>query len=254
MNTVSKSLLGMALAAGAVYFLDPVSGRRRRVLLRDQCSRAARAVDLRTRDARHGISDRMQGIASTAKTRFSPPSSDRTIGRHVHRSLRHAVSHPKSLGVSVRNGNIFLRGDIYSHEHQRLLDQLRAIPGVRVVTDHLNLREAAEGIRPLANGAGKGDGWSTVGRLFVGAGSCALVLWGVRERKAIGELGSSLGHAIRDFTHKELGWNLDEVGHVVDKGIDAVEDAGREALDSTQRMWQGGERPSGGDGHTRVAV
>lgn len=253
MNTVSKSLLGMALAAGAVYFLDPVSGRRRRVLLRDQCSRAAHAVDLRTRDARHDLSERMHGIASSAKTQFSRPTSDKTIGRHVHKSLGHAVSHPRSLGVSVHNGNIFLRGDIYSHEHQRVLDQIRAIPGVRVVTDHLNLREAAEGIRPLANGEGKSDGWSTVGRLFVGAGSCALVLWGVRERKALGEFATSAGHAIRDFTHKELGGRFEgEAGRMIDKGIDAVEDAAHDALDSTQRMWQGDR--TGGDGHTRVAV
>lgn len=251
MNTVSKSLLSMALAAGAVYFLDPVSGRRRRVLLRDQCSRAARSIDLKTRSARHGLSDRMHNIAESTKTQLKQPTSDRAIGRGLGKVLRRSVSHPRALGVAVHDGHIVLRGDIYSHEHQRVLDEVRALPGVRVITDHLTLREAAESVRPLANGTR--DGWSTVGRVFVGAGGCALLLWGVRERKSLGEFGSSVGHAIRDFANKELGGKIDSFEHAIERGAEAVGEAGREAVDATSRAWQSGDR-SGDGGHSRVAV
>lgn len=39
MNAVTRSVLGAALAAGVMYMLDPVSGRSRRVLLRERCGR-----------------------------------------------------------------------------------------------------------------------------------------------------------------------------------------------------------------------
>ena len=45
MNIVARSVLGIALTAGAMYMFDPVSGRRRRLILRDQCTQAARRVD-----------------------------------------------------------------------------------------------------------------------------------------------------------------------------------------------------------------
>jgi hypothetical protein len=242
----------MALAAGAVYFFDPVSGRRRRVLLGDQCTRAARRVNRETRDVREGLSDRMHDFAEGARARFASPTSDKAIGKHLRNAMKRAVSHPEAIGVKIRDGIIFLRGDIYSHEHQRLLDEIRSIPGLHVVTDHLVLREAAEGLRRLPNAAGKvGDGWSVAGRLAAGATGCALLFWGVRERKALGEFGTSVGQAFRRASKMDL----DDVRDAVHRGIDAVEErvhgAGVEGDIHAHKSWHGGESSSP---DSRVAV
>ena len=235
MNAVSKSLMGMAITAGAIYFFDPVSGRRRRVLLRDQCARAARTVDLGTRDVRHGFTHRMHGFASGTKNRLSRPPSDKTLAKQTRAALQHSVSRPDAIGCTVSEGNVFLRGDVYSHEHQRALDEIRALRGVRVITDHLSPREVAEGVRRLPNASGKiGDGWSVAGRVFAGATGCALLLWGLRERKALGEFGSSVGHKLWDAAKEELDERRGGITRTVGEGIDAAGEIARDV----ERKWQ----------------
>jgi hypothetical protein len=238
----------MALAAGAIYLFDPVSGRRRRVLLRDQCARAARKMDRQTREMRESLSERMHDLAESARTRFSNPMSDKAIGKHLRHALKRAVSHPETIGVKIRDGAVFLRGDVYSHEHQRLLDEIRRIPGLRVVTDHLQLREAGEGLRRAANGhEGAGDGWSIAGRVFAGATGCALLFWGVRERKALGELGTSVGNAIRRASKMDF----EDVKGVVEQGIDVVEEftQGADVEGDESAGWRGESSPD-----SRMAV
>jgi hypothetical protein len=233
MNAIGKSVLGMVVTAGAVYFFDPVSGHRRRLLLRDTCSRAARNIDLGTRDARHDISHRVHDLAIKTKTQISSPTSDKAVYSHVRKAIKHAVSHPAAIGCIVRDGNVYLRGDVYSHEHQRVLDDIRSVKGVRIVTDHLIAREAGEGVRSLANGSGKvGDGWSVTGRVLVGAAGCALLAWGVRERKALGEFGSSVGHKVSSAGHKV--WDYSK--HALDARIDDITDAIDDGVESAERM------------------
>jgi hypothetical protein len=233
MNAVGKSMLGMVVTAGAVYFFDPVSGHRRRLLLRDTCSRAARNIDLGTRDARHDFSHRVHDLAVKTKTHVKSPTSDKAIYGHVRKAIKHAVSHPAAIGCIVRDGNVYLRGDVYSHELQRLLDEIRSVQGVRVVTDHLIAREAGEGVRPLANGSGRvGDGWSVTGRVLAGAAGCALLAWGVRERKALREFGTTVGHKVSSAGHKV--WDYSK--HALDARIDDITDAIEDGIDSAGRM------------------
>ncbi len=70
MNSLARSIVGAALTAAAVYFLDPVNGRSRRVLLQDRARRAARRIDWSTRDLRRGASERY--FASRPKAAFRP--------------------------------------------------------------------------------------------------------------------------------------------------------------------------------------
>jgi hypothetical protein len=223
-NNVAKSVLGIAATAGAVYFFDPDSGRRRRVLLRDQCARAARSVDLETRDARHNLSHRMQDLASKAKSSVSHPTSDKAICTHARKAIHHAVSHPDAIGCTVKAGNVFLRGDVFSHEHQGVLDEIRTVEGVHIITDHLVPREVGEGVRPLTNGSGKvGDGWSVTGRLLVGAAGCALLVWGVKERKTIGEFGTTVGKTLWKVSKQEIDAKIDDISQAVDHGLNSME-------------------------------
>lgn len=230
MNNVGKTLLSAAVTAGAVYFFDPASGRRRRILLRDSCARAARSVDLGTRDARSELS----AVAGRAKNHFTQPTGDKAINKHAHWALSRTVSHPEAVDCTVRGGHVYLRGDVYAHELQRALDEIRRIPGVLIITDHLTPREAGEGIRPLTKGTnGRRDGWSVAGRLFAGAAGCALLVWGVRERKAIGAFGASVGESLaeswRNASKMDAEQRFENVADAIEKGLDAAERVGRGA-------------------------
>jgi hypothetical protein len=60
MNRVCNLLTAVALGAGLVYYLDPVSGRRRRRLLRDQLihgvTKSRKMADARYRDVKNRAS------------------------------------------------------------------------------------------------------------------------------------------------------------------------------------------------------
>jgi hypothetical protein len=214
MNVVTRSALGAACAAGAMYFLDPVSGRRRRLILRDQCAHTAKRLELGTRDARHEISHQVGDLAGKTKAHLTREQrSDKAICKNVKHAIERSISEPKAISCTVRDGNVFLRGDVLTYEHQRTLDETRAVQGVRVVTDHLTPREPAEGVRRVANGNGH-DGWSVAGRVLVGAGSCALLIWGVKERKAL----SAKGHDLWERSKREVTEKLEHAKDVFELG------------------------------------
>jgi hypothetical protein len=236
MNVVTRSALGAAFAAGAMYFFDPVSGRRRRLILRDQCAHTAKRLELGTRDARHDLSHHVGDFAGKAKAHLTREErSDKSICKNVKHAIERSSSEPKAISCTVRDGNVFLRGDVLTYEHQRALDEIRGVHGVRVVTDHLTAREPAEGVRPLPNGNGH-DGWSVAGRVLVGAGSCALLLWGVKERKALGAKTHELWERSKRGVNEQLEHAKDafELGH--EEAQAAAQDAAEPAVDVAENI------------------
>src|SRR5687768_4259557 len=106
MNTAARVLVGMAVAAGAVYILDPVSGRRRRFALGDVTHR----MEIGTRDARHDASERAHAVASWTKTKLTPDQTrDKAVLKHVRETIRDWASDPRSLSVAVDEGQVILR-------------------------------------------------------------------------------------------------------------------------------------------------
>jgi hypothetical protein len=231
MNTVTRSLLGVALTAGAMYMLDPVSGHERRLLLRDRCARTARRLELGTRDARHEISHQVHDIASKARTQLGRGKvSDKALLKHTRAAINRASSHPEAITCTVQDGHAYLRGDVLTYEHQHLLDELRSVEGIRVITDHLTIREPHEGVRQLHDS--NGHGWSLAGRVFAGATGCALVFWGIKERKALGEFGA----AAWKLTRKELEEKADEIRHAIESGIEEARSTPIEAIESSREV------------------
>lgn|SRR5512138_2923828 len=231
MNTVTRSLLGVALTAGAMYMLDPVSGHRRRVLLRDQCARTAKRLELGTRDARHELSHQVHDLTSKARTRLGNGKvSDKALLKQSRTAIGRASSHPEAIACTVHDGHVYLRGDVLTYEHQHLLDEMRSVEGVGVITDHLSLREPHEGVRQQAhNGHG---GWSVAGRVFAGATGCALVFWGIKERKALGEFSAAAWKA----TKKELEEKAEEIRAAIESGVDEARSTSQDALQATSEV------------------
>jgi hypothetical protein len=232
MNSLARSIVGAAVTAAAVYFLDPVNGRSRRVLLQDRCRRAARRIDWSTRDLRRGASERY--FASRPKAVFRP-QPDRKVSRSVCGAIRQAVSHPESVHVAVDRGHVILRGHLQAHEHQQLLDEVRRQPGVFVVTDHLNEHHgngefAVDEGRSFRSARGA-SGWSITGRVIAGCAGGALVFWGIRERKALGEFGTAIVEEFQHAMERNLreGFDADDARDAVDAAKEGVADAAEAA-------------------------
>jgi hypothetical protein len=223
MNALARSIAGVALTAAAVYFLDPVSGRQRRVLLQDKCRRAARRIDRETRNVRRDVSERY--FASRDKApEPTRQKSDRAVSKTVCGAIRQSVAHPESIDVAVDHGHVLLRGHLMAHEHQRLLDEVRRQPGVFVITDHLsehfgngNGESSIDDGHKFRSAAGR-SAWGTTGRVLGACAGGALLFWGIRERKALGEFGVAIA--------EEFQRAMD---HNVREGLDAAKDTARAA-------------------------
>lgn len=253
MNKLSQSLVGVALAAGAMYFFDPVSGHRRRLILRDELNRGVKRLDHGTRRTRHDLSHRAQDLAARLT---SDRSSDTTVGAGIRDVLKRTIAHPKAIGIAVREGHVVLRGDVFTHELDDVLDAVRSVPGVRVVTDHLTARERAENLHAA-------NGWPL--GILLGATGCGLLAWGIKERKALGAWGQELW---RESKHEidemlEEGKRASEALHrpdgaakVVDDVVDAAKEATETATDAEASGYPKAHRKNGdrpGDSHAQVA-
>src|SRR5690606_8602355 len=224
MNSVTRSLLGVALAAGAMYIFDPDSGHRRRVLLRDRCARAAQRLELRTRDARHEVSHQVHDLTAKARTQLARRKvNDKALLKQSRAAIARASSHPEAIACTAHDGHVYLRGDTLTYEHQHVLDEMRSLEGVRVITDHLTIREPHEGIRRL-HGHDEHEGWSVAGRVFAGAAGCALVYWGIKERKSLAEFGTAAWQASKREIEERRREIRDAIGTGVDEARSAASD------------------------------
>lgn len=231
MNSLARSIAGAAVTAAAVYFLDPVNGHERRLLLQDRCKRAARRVDWSTRDLRRDASARY--FASRPRAAAGHPKSDRVVSKSVRGAVRHSVSHPESIDVAVDHGHVILRGNLLPYEHQRLLDEIRRQPGVFMVTDHLSEHQgngeyAVDSGRAFRSARGV-SGWGVTGRVLAGCAGSALIFWGIRERKALGEFGLSIAEEVQRAVERNLRHGFADDGEEKEGVADVADAAARKA-------------------------
>jgi hypothetical protein len=132
-----------ALAAAGAWLLDPVSGRRRRALLRDRTAGFLRRGARRSeRVGRHLASD-TQGLAQRAAHARPEPRvlDDATLKNKVETEIFRDADSPKGrVSVNAQHGIVQLRGEVDSPD---LIDDLvkktRAIQGVREVENLLHV-------------------------------------------------------------------------------------------------------------------
>lgn len=204
-NSILKSIIGTAAVTGAaLYLLDPVSGRRRRSLLRDQLihalGTARHGIDVAGRDFAH----RARGVAARAYGMLaSREVSDEVLAERVRAAVGRAVSHPGAIDVSAKQGRVVLAGPILSRERRRLMRTLRAVRGVIAIEDKLDAHDHAgrisglQGGRPRPNNAHVfTENWSPALRLLATIGGGALVLQGARQRGMLGLAAAAAGSAL----------------------------------------------------------
>jgi hypothetical protein len=155
-----RTIACAGLAAGAVYYFDPLLGKRRRSLLRDQwnrlTTRAVRAADVVCRDS----TNRFQGLLAEMRSALLGRYADEeTLAARVRSKLGRLVSHPSAVEVAVQDGNVILSGPVLASEVDRLIEGIRSMPEVPYVKSQLEVHEEAGNISAL-QGAGRRDNGS----------------------------------------------------------------------------------------------
>lgn len=140
MNHFFRLVTALALGAGAMYYLDPQQGRRRRALVGDK-------VDSLSHDARDYLdsqrkhaSDRVRGMAARVRSRFSSAQpSDQQLYGNVRSRLGRTVSYPHAVDTDVQEGRVLLKGDILERELNTLMAEIWSIRGVKSIDCQLSL-------------------------------------------------------------------------------------------------------------------
>lgn len=141
---------GIALGAGLMYMLDPVVGRRRRALLRDQAYSATHRTQDRLRKSAEYTRDRARGVYAETRGRFRhDEASDDVVRDRVRAAIGRAVSHAGALSVDVSEGVVTLRGPVLATEVDNLLKVAASVRGVEEVNDQLDVHESPSNIPGL---------------------------------------------------------------------------------------------------------
>ena len=181
--------LGGALGALAMYFLDPQQGRRRRARTRDKAAHAGKVLNEAGKVTARDTVHRARGVwASTRKLFDHEPVADNRLVERVRAELGRFVSHSHAIEATAENGHVTLSGPIVAGEVRPLLRCVRAVPGVRGVSDRLTVHEDTAHVSSLQGGE------PAVGSRF----ELLQENWSPAARLAAGSLGAGLiGSALR---------------------------------------------------------
>jgi len=209
-------LIGSALGALAMYFLDPNLGRRRRARTRDRVAHAAKVVNHGARVTARDTVHRAQGAWAEARRMFTPeePVDDEALIARVRAALGRVVSHPHAIEAAASGGHVTLIGPILSYEVRPLLRSVRRVPGVRAVSDQLTVYSEPGNVSALQGGEPRTgerfellqENWSPAARLVVGGAGAALMLAATRARGGLCALLGVSGGALvaRAATNRDL--------------------------------------------------
>lgn len=145
-----RLIAGLAAGAAAMYLFDPVSGRRRRALARDQGAAACRRTTRQVSGQSRRVADRVRGSLAQARSKIAAaaPADDRTLDARVRAELGHVASQPSAIATQVSDGRVVLQGDAPADELQDIVGRLAAIPGIVEVDNRLSTRSATAAATP----------------------------------------------------------------------------------------------------------
>jgi hypothetical protein len=203
----SKRVGGAALGAVAMFFSDPIQGRRRRALarakLKSAATKASDVIDVAGRD----LGNRLAGIRariSQLPRQRGPAGSDEVLAARVRSRIGRVVSHPHAISAVARDGRIELTGPVLAHERQHLLDNVRGVAGVAGVDDKLTSHDTPYGV-PALQGAGRRatergelarESWTPALRAAAVMGGAALGSYGLMRRTPAGAALAIVGLAL----------------------------------------------------------
>ena len=140
MNTVVRLAVAFAAGAAAMYYFDPVAGRRRRALARDQGVAASHDVEDFARAKSKRAADRMHGAKARASARLADePVDDLQLHERIRSRLGRIVEHAGAITVQVSDGHVVLSGNASEEEIESLAEAVSSMQGVESVDNRMSI-------------------------------------------------------------------------------------------------------------------
>jgi hypothetical protein len=180
-----------------MYVLDPKSGRRRRMLLRDKGVHVSRVIGHGFNVTGRDIGHRFQGAIAKGLSVFKGRDiSDEVLIERVRAELGRAVTNSSGIKVNAKDGEVHLSGSILQHEYHPLLKRIRRIAGVRYLVDRLTPRW------PMGEGSHqpgtiwRGGHWPPAKRAFAIAAGAGALFFAIKERNKTGAVVGAAGASL----------------------------------------------------------
>lgn len=215
-GTARLALAAAGGAAAAMYFLDPVTGKRRRAMVRDKSIHLSRTSGKFAEKAARDIGNRVRGLGVAARSVLSHPDvGDEVLVDRVHARLGRLTTHPGAIEVSAEQGVVLLSGPVLKAEKKRVLAGVRGIPGVCALLDRLEEHEQPGDVPGLQGGSGRRienrweimqTNWSPATRLAAGVTGGLLAIYGLRCHGASAALATTAGAGLllRGVLNREM--------------------------------------------------
>jgi uncharacterized protein YwbE len=151
--SLSRAIGCIVLGAAAMYLLDPLQGRRRRAVFRDQLRSRVRRAQRHSLKISQGLRNRGRGLIAESFHLFEEDNPTNEVLRaRICSRIGHVVSHPHAIAVRVDDGQVTLQGQILRDEVSRLLVAVRRIPGVKDINARLDVHNDASDAPALQGG------------------------------------------------------------------------------------------------------
>jgi len=133
-------LASMGIGAALMYFLDPVSGKRRRWQVVDQVADAGRSVGDATGSAMTTAVSRTRGYLKRARQLVmrEQPVDDASLAERVRVALAQVIPDSHALDVRVRDGSVMLKGPVRGDQIEDLISCVERVDGVCEVDNRLS--------------------------------------------------------------------------------------------------------------------
>lgn len=135
------TFLLIGIGAASMYFLDPDSGARRRLRLREKWPKPVKKERAFLAGAR---SDCVAGADDISIAVPNDVATDDELARRVRLALERALPQPPAVEVIAHHGLVILSGQISADEQDTMLACVRAVPGVKDVENRLEVPTASD--------------------------------------------------------------------------------------------------------------
>src|ERR687892_857707 len=132
--------------AGAAYFFDPETGKRRRHVARDRSLSALRHLQRGAVKKVKLAGGHARGVAAISRRAVTQPpvaADDETVAQRIRSdALRDIGLSTKDIDVRVEDGFATLRGSVATiDDADRLVSRVRKVPGVKDVSAEVRVAE-----------------------------------------------------------------------------------------------------------------
>ena len=188
-----KTLLyALGLGAGAMYFMDPQQGARRRTMVIDRANRFVNDIDESIDRALEDTRNRTRGVLSEMTARLSDQSApDWILEERVRSNLGRLAHHTRALDIRADGGRIYLNGPVLRHEEEAIVKAALRTRGVYGVENQLQVVDDPQDIPALQGERSprrqavpewQQRNWSPATRLLSSVGGSLLTLYGLTRR------------------------------------------------------------------------